>query len=821
MRGLFMVVLSKYKGVHRLVMLFVMNLLTVVAFSQSYTISGFVTDANTGETMIGASVYDTITRRGVITNVYGFYSITLPKGQVALKVSYVGYASSIKELQLDSNITWNVNLTSDLVLNEVVVIGERVENKVNSTQLGAVEIPVQQIKKIPTLFGEADVLKALQLLPGVQSGTEGSAGLYVRGGGPDQNLLLLDGVPLYNVNHVCGFFSVFNPDAIKNVTLYKGNFPARFGGRLSSVVDVRMKDGDMYEYHGNIDVGLVAAKFQVEGPIVKGKTSFCVSGRRTYFDLYTVPMMYIVAKTLDDASSWGGYYFYDFNVKLNHKFSDKDRLYFSWYSGDDKVYAHYKYLDYQYDNEGYQERMKMNMNWRWGNMLSALRWNHVVGSKMFMNTSLTYTQYMHRLSMNNIFEWSEESVTSMENIYLGMRSGIKDISAKVDFDYMPNYNHKVTFGSTITHHRFNPTVMAMNYKEDVGDGVMFSIDTVSSGKGIILANEFSAFFEDDWTLTPTLKANIGVHYSAYMVQGKFYHSLQPRVSMRWLLREDLSFKIGYARMSQYVHLLSNSSISLPTDLWVPVTKNIIPMNSEQVAAGVFYELANKVEFSVEGYYKTMRNLIEYKDGATYMGLEASNWEDKVVMGDGWSYGVEFLAQKSVGNTTGWIAYTWSKTERLFDRPGQEINFGKPFPAKYDRRHDISITLSHKFSEKIDVAATWVYSTGNCATVAIESYDGIGLGYNEIGTIDYIESRNNYRFSNYHRLDLSANFNKKKKHCMRTFNISVYNAYSQRNPFLAFVSYDYAPDGSTSTIVPMIKELCIFPIIPSVGWSFKF
>lgn len=808
------------KSVLRAVLLFVYAFISVSVFSQSYTISGFITDASTGETMIGASVYDTITRRGVVSNVYGFYSITLPKGPVALKVSYVGYASSSKVINLDGNLTWNVSLESNVLLNEVVVIGERVENKVTSTQLGAVEIPVQQIKKIPTLFGEADVLKALQLMPGVQSGTEGSAGLYVRGGSPDQNLLLLDGVPLYNVNHVCGFFSVFNPDAIKNVTLYKGNFPARFGGRLSSVVDVRMKDGDMYEYHGNIDVSLIAAKFHVEGPIVKGKTSFCVSGRRTYYDLYTMPMMYIIGKTLDDVSALGGYYFYDFNAKLNHKFSDRDRLYLSWYSGDDKIYARYRYLDY-YNGDESHEAMKMKLGWRWGNLVSALRWNHVVGSKMFMNTSVTYTQYMHRLSMNNIYEWTEGQASGMENIFLGMRSGIRDITAKVDFDYMPNYNHKITYGATLTHHRFNPTVMAMSYQEDEGDGMMINVDTVAAGRGLILANEFSAFFEDDWTLTPTIKANLGVHYSSYLVQGKFYHSLQPRVSMRWMIRENLSFKAGYARMSQYVHLLSNSSLSLPTDLWVPVTKNIEPMNSDQLAAGLFYELGNVVELSVEGYYKTMRNLIEYKDGATYMTLEASNWEDKVVMGDGWSYGVEFLAQKSVGNTTGWVAYTWSKTERLFDRPAQEINFGRPFPAKYDRRHDVSITLSHKFSEKFDVAATWVFSTGSCATVAMESYDGVGLGGDATVSIDYIESRNNYRFSDYHRLDLSANFNKKKKHCMRTFNISVYNAYMQRNPFLAFLSYDYENNNSNSPMVPMIKELCIFPIIPSVGWSFKF
>jgi hypothetical protein len=699
--------------------------------------------------------------------------------------------------------------------------------------MSTIELPVLQLKKVPALFGETDVIKALQLLPGVQSGTEGSAGMYVRGGGPDENLILLDGVPLYNVNHAAGFFSAFNADAIKNVTLYKGNFPARFGGRLSSVVDVRMKDGDMYEYHGNLSLGLIASKFNVEGPIIKGKTSFNLSFRRTYYDLITAPLANYLVK--QDAiagrgknSAWAGYYFYDLNLKVNHKFSDKDRLFLSIYSGDDKVYANVKYKD-EYSNAYYgtvTDLEKLNLDWKWGNRIAALRWNHVIQPNLFMNVTGAYTQYRHYMGAGYSNESNSNLSSYSESLDLGVHSGIYDYSAKADFDYKPFENHDMKFGANLTHHTYSPTTTAIHLKETENNQTEYAFDSVSSDTKI-RALETDLYVEDNWDVNGFLKVNAGLHYSTFSVDHKTYHSLQPRLSTRALLTENLSLKAGYAYMSQYIHLLSSNAISLPTDLWVPVTGSVVPMNAHQVALGAFYDWKG-FEFSVEGYYKKMANVMEYKDGSSFFSLDQTNWQDKVVMGDGWSYGIELFAQKQVGKLTGWIGYTWAHANRLFDREGQELNFGEVFPAKYDRRHDLNIVLMYEFNDRIDVGATWIYSSGNCATLPLQGYHGLGeynyYGYFNPTVIDHIESRNNYRYNSYQRLDLVANFHKQKKHCERIFSINIYNTLCHNNPFIVFPQERRIYDPTTLEDVSKVKtlrQICIFPIIPTVSWQYKW
>lgn len=777
---------------------------------KQHTISGYVTDANSQETLLGASIYESSTMKGSVTNNFGYYSIKLSDGMVNLKASFVGFEPYETAFELKRDTVINISLVQSNQLNEVTVTARVLESNVKGTQMSTIDLPVTQLKKVPAMFGETDVVKALQLLPGVQSGTEGSAGMYVRGGGPDENLILLDGVPLYNVNHAAGFFSAFNSDAIKNVTLYKGNFPARFGGRLSSVVDVHMKDGDMYKFHGDFTLGLIAAKFSLEGPIIKGRTSFNLSFRRTYYDLFTAPLIALISRSgLGEGNSvWGGYYFYDLNLKVNHKFSDKDRLFFSLYSGDDKVYANIKYHS-QYDNVGneVESEQKMNLDWKWGNRVAALRWNHVVRPNLFMNVTGAYTQYRHLLGAE--VEQNIPSINSSENINLELNSGIYDYSGKVDFDYKPFENHDVKFGANVTHHTYKPSTLGIHLKETEAGQESYGFDSVTSDSRI-KALETDLYVEDNWDISNFFKLNLGVHYSTFTVDKKTYHSVQPRVSLRSLITENLSLKAGYAYMSQYIHLLSNNAISLPTDLWVPVTGNIVPMNSHQVAFGAFYDWKG-FEFSLEGYYKKMNNVLEYKDGASFFSLDQTEWQNKVVMGDAWAYGIELFAQKNIGKFTGWVGYTWSHTDRLFNRPGQELNFGKVFPAKYDRRHDLNIVVMYEFNERFDIGATWVYSTGNCATLAYQLYHGLGGvdSWWNTNTVGYIESRNNYRYNSYQRLDLVANYHLKVEEGEHVFSLNVYNALVHNNPFV---------------VIPWegkLRQICIFPIIPTLSWHYKF
>jgi hypothetical protein len=814
-------------------LLWLLSLFIPLAMAQSqnksHTISGYVTDGKSQETLLGSSVYDAATMKGSVTNNFGYYTLKLPEGPVDFRVSFVGYDPYQAQFDLKNDTVINVFLAQSNQLNEVTVTARAMESNVKGTQMSTIELPVIQLKKVPALFGETDVIKALQLLPGVQSGTEGSAGMYVRGGGPDENLILLDGVPLYNVNHAAGFFSAFNADAIKNVTLYKGNFPARFGGRLSSVVDVRMKDGDMYEYHGNASIGLIASKINVEGPIIKGKTSFNFSFRRTYYDVFTAPLVNYMVKMQSDNkknTGWGGYYFYDLNLKLNHKFSDKDRLFLSIYSGDDKVYARMK-LGYDYASSYYgtNSSSELNLDWKWGNRVAALRWNHVIQPNLFMNVTGAYTQYRHSMGAEIRDESSfiDQNQTSSyaESVDLGLHSGIYDYSAKADFDYKPFDSHDMKFGVNLTHHTYKPTTTAYHIKEIQDNQTEFAFDTVTSD-ATVSALETDLYVEDNWDVNGFLKVNAGLHYATFSVDRKTYHSLQPRLSARALLTENFSLKAGYAYMSQYIHLLSSNAISLPTDLWVPVTGDIVPMNAHQMALGAFYDW-NGFEFSIEGYYKKMNNVLEYKDGASFFSLDQTGWDDKVVMGDGWAYGIELFAQKQVGKFTGWIGYTWAHTNRLFDREGQELNFGQVFPAKYDRRHDLNIVMMYEFNDRIDVGATWVYSTGNCATLSYQDYNGLGVGYNDYPSIGYIESRNNYRFNSYQRLDLVANFHKQKKYCERIFSISVYNALCHNNPFVVvpWSEYEYNPYLDDYVNRKTLQQVCIFPIIPTLSWQYKF
>ena len=791
---------------------------------RQHTISGTVVCQGSGEPLICATVVDVRSGKGTVTNANGRFSLTLPEDSVAFRVSYVGYQRFDTLFRLAGNTVMNVALRSGVQLRTVTVNAERVASA-KSSQMSAIEIPMEQIKAVPVLFGETDILKTLQLLPGVQNGTEGMNGVYVRGGGPDENLFLLDGVSLYNVNHLGGFFSAFNSSAVKNVTLYKGSFPARFGGRISSVLDIATNNGHDKEFHGDVSIGAVAGTVSLEGPIVKEKTTFSVSFRRTYADLLIQPFLMAFSTALEDERIRAGYYFYDFNAKVTHKMSDKSRLFASYYMGDDVVYLKVRDGNSILNND-YNYKSWLKMGYHWGNIVGSLRWNYVLRPKLSMNSSLAYTRYRNHISVGEEERsWDDGSDYSYD-MEMSYKSGIRDLIGRVDFDYAPNPNHAIKFGAAMTHHIFTPEVMGMKMEEqDVPFGEKDSIQTermdTTLGESRVHAEELSCFFEDDWNISAAFKVNMGVYMSGFAVDGVFYPSVQPRLSGRLLLSDNLSLKMGYAYMTQYMHLLSNFSINLPTDLWVPVTARITPMNAHQLAAGLFYNWTDIADFSVELYYKKMDNLLEYKDGASFWS-SSTNWEDNVCIGKGWSYGVEFLAQRTLGPVSGWVGYTWSKTMRKFDREGMEINNGQPFPAKYDRRHDISIVLMYKPSDRFDISATWVYSTGNATTLAMQEFqEEDPYGNTDQNAFPYVEGRNNFRMPAYHRMDLGVNFHKQKKRGLRTINISVYNLYNRNNPFIVYESNRFHYTYGGTTYRSALVQLSIFPIIPSISYRFKF
>jgi hypothetical protein len=752
-----------------------------------YTINGFIRDSQSGENLIGVSIYNPKTGQGTSTNNYGFYSITQPQDSVTLIISYVGYERLTFKVNLNRNIEQNFSLKSNSELAGVEVIGERSEKIKESTRMSTISVPIAQIKSLPALFGEVDVLKTLQLLPGVQSGGEGSSGLYVRGGSPDQNLILLDGAPVYNASHLFGFFSVFNADALNNVELIKGGFPARYGGRLSSVLDITMKEGNMNEVHGEGSVGIIAAKATVEAPIKKDVSSFIISARRTYIDALIRPFMNI-------NTGVGGYYFYDLNGKVNYKFGQRDRLYLSAYTGYDKFYMRYKLAD---------ERNTARIGW--GNLTTALRWNHILNSQLFANTHFTYTKYQFDVGNDFFSTYTDQNGQLKTDKYLlHYFSNIRDLSLKTDFDYTPTANHYIRFGGQYILHSFKPG--ALQEKGNFGD------DQINNNRGTqVLGQEAAVYVEDDIRLSDRLKVNAGLRLSNFIVANKTYSGLEPRISGRYLLTEDLALKASYAKTNQFIHLLTNSTIGLPTDLWVPATKKVKPQSAEQIAMGLARTVFDdKFEVSLEGYYKKMSNLIEFNEGADFLGTTDNNWEDKVTSGQGWSYGLEFFVQKKLGRTTGWVGYTLAWANRKF----AQLNNGEMYPYKYDRRHDISVVVSHKLSDEISLSGTWVYGTGNAITLDEARYYMGGAG--EIGDS---HSRNNFRMAPYHRIDFSISQTKKRKWGEIINTFGVYNAYNRKNPYFIYFDEGYSYSGGQSR--PAFKQISLFPILPSFSKSFKF
>lgn len=786
-----------------------------------YTISGFVRDSVSYESLINANVFERKNRSGTTTNNYGFYSITLPPGTVTLRASFVGYEAREITLELTCDTLIDIPLRTSRTLGEVVVEGLNPRSEVLSTQTGVVEVPAQRIKSMPALLGETDVVKALQRLPGVAIGTEGMTGLYVRGGDADGNLYLLDGNPVYHTNHLLGFFSAFNPDAVKNATFYKGSFPAEYGGRLSSVVDVRTNDGDRYEYHGNLSIGLLAMRGNLEGPIVKGKSSFNVSLRRTWMELITWPLLKAMNNGEDNKIK-GGYHFFDMNAKVNHSFSDRTRGYMSFYMGNDS------YLNGEEKEE--EDRVRKDFRWRWGNLIGSAGINHVFSNKLFATFIAGYTRYRSHIRQDKegyIVSTSNANrqLFSQESHY---RSAMEDLSLRASFDYRLNEKHRVKIGGDYLFHNFRPERNTM--KSLYRDSVKSQKTNTVYANSLIHGHEVSLYAEEEMHVMERLKANVGLRATFFHVQRQTYFSLQPRLAVRYLLGRNLSAKLSYSKMNQYIHMLSNSYISQPTDIWVPVTRNIRPMNAHQFTAGVYYTLHRHYNFSAEGYVKRMNNLIEYKDRFP-VGTDYSNWEERVGMGYGRSYGMELMAQKKAGRLSGWIGYTLSWSDRLF--PDGSVNKGRRFPSQYDNRHKVDVVATYKVSRKVELTAAWMYASGNHITVMDQIYHGgtgqTGHGYIQGGNVILQDgdgfayaasSRNNYQLSPYHRLDLGVNFYRyKKKGRMGIWNLSLCNAYCHPNPFS--VRTQYYIDSETGKKDIFLEQSILFLFLPSVSYTYKF
>lgn len=774
-------------------------------FAQKYTISGYIKDKSTGEELIGANIVVVETKTGTTTNTYGFYTLSIPTGTYQVSFSFIGYTEITKTINLKSNQTINIELESSAYITEEVVVSSEKKSNIQDSKMSVVKLPVETVKALPAFMGEVDILKTIQLLPGVQSSGEGNSGFYVRGGGPDQNLILLDEATIYNAAHLFGFFSVFNADAIKDMELYKGGMPAEYGGRVSSVMDISMNNGNMKEFHAQGGIGTIASRFTVEGPIQKDKSSFLLSARRTYIDVLVKPF---VKKTSPFKGS--GYHFYDLNAKLNYRFSDKDRLFLSAYYGEDV-------FDFK------STEANFGMSIPWGNGMASLRWNHLFSDKFFSNTTLVASDYKFRTEIK--MEDTEDENGGFQFI---QSSGIRDYYIKQDFTWIPSPKHTVKFGANYIYHIFTPNSVSAKFGDIVYD------DTEGRKQ---YAHEGAIYLGDDYKINDKLTIYAGVRGSAFMQVGEFtryvkddlliqnidtiyyekgekvafYKSFEPRASIKLSLNSNSSIKASFMQNKQYVHLASLSASTLPTDLWVPCSDIVKPQGGRQYAVGYFRNFFNDhFETSVELYYKDLFNLIEYADGALPGDDVGDNADNYFIFGNGNSYGLELFIKKRTGRFTGWIGYTLSKTDRFFDA----IDNGAKFPAKYDRRHDLSVTATYKINEKWTASAVFVYATGNTTTLPIGRYMIDGDLVNEYG------SRNSYRMDPYHRLDISVTWvNKKTDRWESSWNFSVYNVYNRKNPyFIYFENEGSVADGS---FVSKAKQVSLFPVLPSVTWNFKF
>ncbi len=759
---------------------------TKSSFAQdNYIVNGIVTDSLSGESLIGVTVrFSNKTQNGTSTNAYGFFSYKLSPGPYTMTVSYIGYRVFTRLIIIDSDKRLDVKLVPDNSIDEVIVTAEKRNDNVVSAQMGIAKVNLNEIRNVPVIFGERDVLKTLQLLPGIKSAGEGNSGFYVRGGSTDQNLILLDEAPVYNASHLLGFFSTFNSDAIKDVSVFKGGMPAQYGGRLSSVLDIRMNDGNKKKYTVEGGLGLISSRLKVEGPLVQDKSSFMISGRRTYADAF-------LALAKDKSIRKNTLYFYDLNAKSNYQLDDKNTIYLSGYFGRDEL------------------GLNQTFGFDWGNATATLRWNHLYSNRLFSNTSLIYSNYNYVIQ--NFIEENNFKVSS----------SIRDLNLKQDFQLSLNNSHNLRFGLDLISHTIAPGSITSTAGSSVNE------DTIEKRNG----NEASVYISDEWEINDKLSVVYGIRTSSFFLRGsgtfneysaegiiinskkygsgqfvKDYFRLEPRLSASYLLGTSSSLKVSYTRNSQNLHLMSNSTASSPTDLYIMSSNNVKPEIADQVAAGFFRNFdEDKYEFSAEIYYKTMLNQIEYKSGTDLRGNK--NVEADLLYGEGRAYGIELYVKKRFGKLNGWLGYTLSRTERRFD----DIDNGNWFFAKQDRTHDLSLVGIYKAAPRWTLSSTFVYNTGNAVTFPAGKYQINNKTY------FYYSARNSDRMPDYHRLDLAATLEAKPaKKLQSSWSLGFYNVYNRKNAYS--INFQDDPDDNTKT---RAVKTTLFGIIPSITWNFKF
>lgn len=788
--------LTIQKMTKRLTQTFLLLLLTNFLFSQeTATVSGTIIDNESGETLIGASVFAAALDLGTTTNEYGFYSLSVPisNDSISLYFSYVGFQTQTQKVKLTTNFILNIELGTGIELQEVVVKANSVTEELNSTQMSVETITTKEVKLIPALLGESDILKTIQLKPGIPSGSEGTTGLYVRGGGNDQNLIILDEAVVYNANHLFGFFSTFNTDAIKDLKLYKGGFPAQYGGRLSSVIDVRMKEGNNRKFSGAGGIGLIASRLTVEGPIQKEKSSFIVSGRRTYVDVFTRQVNKVNEST-EDYTPIPDYYFYDLNTKVNFKLSEKDKIYLSGYFGRDVFKFDGDFFDFSFD---------------WGNATGTARWNHVFNPKLFSNTTFTYSDYNYSIE------------TRVTGFSFQVGSDVKDANLKTDFYYALNNKHTLRFGGNATYHQFG--VGRLKGGSDDGE-VSFSAGQSFDGL------QFGAYLADEFEPNKNLKINAGLRLSGFSNDGKTYLGLEPRLSAKYSLNDRMSLKASYARMMQYLHLVSTSGIALPTDVWYPTTKQIEPQISDQIALGFNLDLGNGLFLTNEYYYKWLNKQVSFVDWADLFAND--NLEEEFAIGKGFGYGMEVGLEKKIGKLTGWIGYTLAlvKTGKFVpvgadNRYSEADKFISP---RYDRRHDVSVVAIYELNRRISITGTFVYGSGDLTWLPTGRFvfQDIHGAPAEVIVPDF-EGRNNLRLPYFLRVDAGLVYRFFPKWGEQDLTLSIFNATNRRNAFFLYIEPIYATEQGTNgnilevPVALKAKQVSLFPILASVTWNFKF
>jgi hypothetical protein len=760
---------------------------TFIGAMEKYTLSGFTTDRRTGEALMGTNVYVARYRTGSTSNAYGFYSLTLPAGDYTVQYRFIGYESEEMHIRLDRNIKLNMGLNEKVLPGETVTVTAEIkDNNVASTELGTIQLTPQKIRQVPILLGEQDILRTIHLLPGVAPTREADCGFYVRGGNSDQNLVLLDEAPVYNASHFLGTFSVFNSDAIKDVKLIKGSAPPRYGGRLSSVLDIQMNEGNLKNFHGDGGIGLIFSRLTLQGPIVNDKSSFMISGRRTYVDLF--------AKLFSSEARNARFYFYDFNVKINYRGSERDRFYLSGYFGNDVLGG---------GSEG-----TGGANLSWGNKTGTWRWNHLFSDRLFLNTSLVYSRFKYGMQTEDEDDGEE----------LDYASTVSDLTLKEDFEYFINPGHTLNFGLQYMYHVYQPARMLI----DNGNGLDMSI-------GKRRAHEAALYFAHIWKTTNRLTLDYGIRYYLFAVAGnkdlfdleemedapnefyniefhedenKIFSGIEPRISANLRMNSSSSLKVGFARNYQNVHLLSSSTSGTPLSVWHPSSSKVKPQRSDQITLGYFRNFrSNLFEMSIELYYKDLRNQIDYEDGANF--VLSNFFESELAFGRGWTYGAEFFLRKRFGRLTGWVGYTLSRSKRKFEK----INNGVPFPARNDRPHDFSAVFIYKLSDRWTFSLNCIYFSGTPVTIPYANYTVDGRVFHAY------TSRNGFRMPAYHRMDIGLTY-KTKKH--GSWNFSLYNAYGRKNVYtILFRENERHPERTEAV------RLSICSFMPSISYNFSF